>query len=206
LAMNPRVEFLSEKSMYRQLQSSIIRVLDVSAAVVGLILFSPLLLIIGVAIRKTSAGPAVFAQPRVGRYEREYICYKLRTMYVETRSVGTHEVSRSAITPIGRFLRRTKIDELPQLWNVLRGDMSLVGPRPGLPVQSALIEARRRLGVFAVRPGVTGPAQVKQVDMSEPERLALLDCRFAHDPTVIGYLKYVLMTVVGRGQGDRVRG
>ena len=192
--------------MYRRFQRSMIRVLDVCAAIMGLILCAPLLLAIGIAIRKTSPGPAIFAQVRVGRYEREYVCYKLRTMYAETRSVGTHEISQSAITPIGRFLRSTKIDELPQLWNVLRGDMSLVGPRPGLPVQSALIEARRRLGVFAVRPGVTGPAQVKQVDMSEPERLALLDCRFAHDPTVVGYLKYVLMTVLGRGQGDRVRG
>ncbi len=106
-----------------------------------------------------------------------FTCYKLRTMYSYTPSVGTHEVQLSSVTPIGRRLRRWKLDELPHLWNVLRGDMSLVGPRPCLPIQSELIEKRRQMGVLDFRPGITGLAQVAGVDMSDPERLANIDSR-----------------------------
>lgn len=121
-------------------------------------------------------------------------------------SVATHEVGASHITKLGAVLRRVKLDELPQLWNVLKGEMSLVGPRPGLPNQLELAEARRRWGVFTVRPGVTGPGQVNDVDMSTPERLAKIDATWTKRPTVLKYFTYIVMTVIGRGQGDRVRG
>lgn len=182
-----------------------IRALDVVAATAGLLVTAPAILILALAIRATSVGPGLFAQPRLGRAERPFTCYKLRTMSVGTVSAATHEVSATAVTPLGRSLRRLKLDELPQLWNVLVGDMSLVGPRPGLPSQTELREARRAHGVYRVRPGVTGPGQVAGVDMSDPSRLAVLDATFASRPTVTAYIKFVLLTVVGRGQGDRVR-
>lgn len=181
-----------------------IRVLDVLAALAGLVLTSPVILILALVIRTRSPGPGLFAQTRLGLSERPFTCYKLRTMSVNTVSAPTHQVSAAAVTPLGQTLRRLKLDELPQLWNVLVGDMSLVGPRPGLPAMIELRDARRAAGVFRIRPGVTGPSQVAGVDMSNPERIAALDASFANRPTVVAYVKYVLLTVVGHGQGDRV--
>jgi lipopolysaccharide/colanic/teichoic acid biosynthesis glycosyltransferase len=102
-------------------------------------------------------------------------------------------------------LRRTKLDELPQLWNVLKGDMSLVGPRPNLFNQEELIAERDALGVYAVRPGITGLAQVNGIDMSTPRLLAQTDARMIADLTVMDYFRYIIMTVSGKGAGDRVR-
>jgi O-antigen biosynthesis protein WbqP len=180
------------------------RLLDVSASLVGLVLGSPFLLAAAIAIRLTSKGPVIFAQERVGQNERPFVCYKLRTMHEATPHKASHEVSASAVTPVGAFLRRTKIDELPQLVNVLRGEMSLVGPRPCLPVQTELIEARRAVGVYALRPGITGVAQVQGVDMSEPTKLARLDAGYLATASLLTDLKIILLTVAGRGSGDRV--
>ena len=144
------------------------RLVDICAALFGLVLSSPLVAVAVLAIRRESPGPAIFRQQRVGRWGREFTCYKLRTMYVGTAHLPTHETQASAVTPLGQKLRRWKLDELPQLFNVLTGEMSLVGPRPCLPTQTALIEARRTRNVFAVRPGITGLAQVRGIDMSEP--------------------------------------
>jgi lipopolysaccharide/colanic/teichoic acid biosynthesis glycosyltransferase len=110
----------------------------------------------------------------------------------------------SAVTPLGRFLRRTKLDELPQLWNVLKGEMSLVGPRPCLFNQQELIDAREQLGVFAARPGITGLAQVNEIDMSTPELLAQTDARMLSSLGIRNYFAYILMTVTGKGSGDRI--
>ena len=189
----------------RSIQPALIRALDLGLAAAGLVVAAPVILGLALAVRATSPGPGLFAQVRVGRHEHPFLCYKLRTMSQGTVSVGTHEVSASAVTPLGRFLRRVKLDELPQLWNVLKGEMSLVGPRPGLPVQQALLEARRARDVFVVRPGVTGPGQVAGVDMSEPERLAELDASYSDAPKLRDYFRYLIMTLAGSGRGDRVR-
>lgn len=189
----------------RLIQHAVIRALDVGLAAAGLVVAAPVILGLALAIRATSPGPGLFAQVRVGRNEDSFLCYKLRTMSQGTVSAGTHEVSAAAVTPLGRILRGVKLDELPQLWNVLKGEMSLVGPRPGLPVQQALLEARRARDVFRVRPGVTGPGQVAGVDMSEPERLAELDASYSDAPKLRDYLRYLVLTVGGKGQGDRVR-
>jgi O-antigen biosynthesis protein WbqP len=122
-------------------------------------------------------------------------------MYSGTANVPTHQVEASAVTPFGELLRRFKIDELPQLWNVLVGDMSLVGPRPCLPSQIELVDARRRLGVFDVRPGVTGLAQVSGVDMSDANRLAEIDARYVRTQSVLGDFRLIWATVRGRGVG-----
>jgi O-antigen biosynthesis protein WbqP len=177
------------------------RALDISACALFLALFWPVLLIIVAAIRLHSPGRAIFAQVRVGKNGRAFTCYKLRTMYSGTANLPTHQVEASAVTPIGELLRRFKIDELPQLWNVLLGDMSLVGPRPCLPSQIELVDARERLGVFTVRPGITGLAQISGVDMSDPQRLAEIDARYVRTQTVPGDLKLIWATLRGQGVG-----
>jgi O-antigen biosynthesis protein WbqP len=177
------------------------RALDISACALFLALFWPVLLTILIAIRLHSPGSAIFAQVRVGKNGRAFTCYKLRTMYSGTANLPTHQVEASAVTPIGELLRRFKIDELPQLWNVLLGDMSLVGPRPCLPSQIELVDARERLGVFTVRPGITGLAQISGVDMSDPHRLAEIDARYVRTQTVIGDLRLIWATLRGQGVG-----
>lgn len=186
-------------------QGVTIRCLDTIVAGLGLLAVSPLLVVLGLSIRASSPGPAIFAQTRVGRFERPFVCYKLRTMSSGTVCAATHEVSASSVTPLGKVLRKLKLDELPQLWNVLVGEMSLVGPRPCLPFQHRLLTARRLHGVFSARPGITGPGQVEGVDMSEPEKLAVLDAIYTAAPSVRAYFRYIIRTLLGEGQGDRIR-
>jgi O-antigen biosynthesis protein WbqP len=181
------------------------RALDVVLAIVVLPFAALLIFGCAIAIMLTSQGPAILRQQRVGRYERPFACLKLRTMYANTPQAPSHETSSSAVTPVGRFLRRLKLDELPQLINIIRGDMSFVGPRPCLPTQTALIEARRRYGLQAIRPGITGVAQVRGVDMSDPERLAALDATYLEDMSIGADLRLIAATALGNGRGDRVR-
>ena len=137
-----------------------LRALDIIFSLMGLVLGFPVLLVIYL-LGLFDTGAPLFRQERVGRYQKPFTLVKFRTMRVGTASVASHLADVNAITPMGQFLRRTKLDELPQLWNVLWGDMSLVGPRPGLFNQKELLQAREQHGVFAARPGITGLAQVK---------------------------------------------
>jgi lipopolysaccharide/colanic/teichoic acid biosynthesis glycosyltransferase len=147
----------------------------------------------------------LFRQERVGRHQKPFILVKFRTMTVDTASVASHLASSASITRLGAFLRKTKLDELPQLWNVLKGEMSLVGPRPGLFNQQELTTERASRGVFDVRPGITGLAQVSNIDMSTPKLLAETDQRMIQELKLAHYFKYIFMTVLGKGAGDRVR-
>lgn len=146
----------------------------------------------------------IYIQERVGRKKQTYLMFKFRTMPINTKSAPTHEIDPNLVTKIGRFLRRYKLDELPQLWNVLRGDMSLVGPRPCLPSQVSLINAREKLGVFNSRPGVTGLAQINGIDMSQPELLAKTDAKMLSSFSTIQYFRYIFMTLLGNGSGDQL--
>ena len=149
----------------------------------------------------TKASP-IFRQQRVGRDGRPFIMLKLRTMRADTPHRASHEVGAAMITRSGRILRKTKIDELPQLWNVLKGEMSLVGPRPCLLSQTRLIEERARLGVLALRPGITGVAQLAGLDMSEPVALARADAAYLSRWTLRRDLLLLVQTAVGKGGGD----
>ncbi len=160
-----------------------------------------LLLVIGFF----DTGSPLFRQERVGRHRKPFTLVKFRTMAVDTASVATHLASASSVTSFGRFLRRTKLDELPQLWNVLKGEMSLVGPRPGLFNQNELTEARQQQGVFDVRPGITGLAQVNGIDMSTPEYLAQVDAQMIQQMSLVNYFRYIILTVTGKGTGDRIK-
>ncbi|KFE14886.1 bacterial sugar transferase family protein [Vibrio cholerae] len=126
-------------------------------------------------------------------------------MSVDTQSVASHLANTNSITKLGAFLRKTKIDELPQLINVLRGDMSLVGPRPNLFNQEELIAERDALGIYDVLPGITGLAQIQNIDMSTPRLLAQTDKKMIDTLTLKDYFRYILMTATGSGAGDAVK-
>lgn len=181
------------------------RALDLVLAVFGLLVAAPVMLVCLVAIRLTSPGPALLRQTRIGRYEQPFTCFKLRTMHADTRLAPSHDTPATAVTPLGAWLRRLKLDELPQLWNVIRGEMSLVGPRPCLPAQKELIAARRERGLYALRPGITGIAQVAGIDMSDPQRLAAADAAYLGEVSILLDLRLILATLTGAGRGDRVR-
>jgi len=183
----------------------VIRLFDVLFSAVGLILGAPLLLLL-TFIGLLDTGSPLFRQVRVGRDQKPFTLWKFRTMRRDTASVATHLASRSSITRFGHFLRRTKLDELPQLWNVLKGEMSLVGPRPGLFSQEELTRERALREVFKVRPGITGLAQISEIDMSTPELLAETDQRMLQHLTLRAYFKYILLTISGKGAGDRING
>lgn len=154
------------------------RAFDLAVAAVMLAVTSPVVLVAMLTIRATSPGAAVFSQIRVGRDGALFSCRKLRTMRRDTPSLPTHEAPAGSVTAVGKVLRATKIDELPQLWNVLKGEMSLVGPRPCLPTQTELIERRKELGVLTALPGITGLAQIKGIDMSDPRLCAETDAAY----------------------------
>lgn len=181
------------------------RVFDLFTACLLLTMLSPIMLIVALLIRLTSPGPALFAQVRVGRFEQSFTCLKFRTMVFGVPNVSSHEVGTNWITPLGRFLRVTKVDELPQLINVVRGQMSLVGPRPCLPSQMEVIEARRQLDVFSIRPGITGVAQLSGIDMSDPSGLARADRSYMDNQTFVGDLKILVKTAFGMGSGDAAK-
>lgn len=147
----------------------------------------------------------IFVQQRLGRNGRPFRLIKLRTMRRNTDDCPSHEVSQSSITRPGALLRQTKLDELPQLWNVLCGEMSFVGPRPGLPSQTTLAEERRRLGVDQLSPGITGISQVQGLDMSSPKRLAEVDAGYLRKWSLARDIRLMLLTATGGGQGDAAR-
>ncbi|HAS6349118.1 TPA: sugar transferase [Vibrio vulnificus] len=181
-----------------------IRLLDFLAAFLGLLLLWPVLLVVSI-IGLFDTGSPIFIQERVGRNKMPFKLIKFRTMSVDTQSVASHLASTSSITRLGAFLRKTKIDELPQLINVLKGEMSLVGPRPNLFNQDELIKERDALGVYNVLPGITGLAQVQNIDMSTPELLAKTDSEMIDTLTIKSYFRYIIMTVIGSGSGDAVK-
>jgi lipopolysaccharide/colanic/teichoic acid biosynthesis glycosyltransferase len=180
-----------------------LRALDIFFSAVGLVLASPLLVVLMLGGFLDTGSP-LFRQTRVGRNKKPFTLVKFRTMRPDTAHVATHLANASDVTTFGKFLRRTKLDELPQLWNVLKGEMSLVGPRPCLLDQEELIEARERMGVFAARPGITGLAQVNDIDMSTPQLLAETDTHMLASLGAKDYFRYIFMTVIGKGSGDRV--
>jgi lipopolysaccharide/colanic/teichoic acid biosynthesis glycosyltransferase len=183
---------------------TLLRFFDVLFSLVGLLAGLPVFLLL-VLIGYFDTGSPLFLQTRVGRHKKAFTLIKFRTMKKDTASVASHLVNANAITPFGSFLRKTKLDELPQLWNVLKGEMSLVGPRPCLFNQEELIAEREQRQVFDYRPGITGLAQVNEIDMSTPALLAETDRQMLDKLNIKNYFTYILQTATGKGAGDRVK-
>lgn len=186
------------------MQTFFLRMLDILFSLTGIVLSLPIMLVICV-IGIFDTGSPLFFQSRVGRREKRFILVKFRTMVPNTDSVGTHLVNSASITKLGKILRKSKLDELPQLFNVLLGHMSLVGPRPCLSNQTELVMERNKRGVFEVRPGVTGLAQVNDIDMSTPRKLARYDQLMINSMSLKLYAKLIITTALGKGRGDRVQ-
>lgn len=181
-----------------------IRIIDFTAALVGLIILSPILLALFILVWSDNRAP-LFSQKRVGRNKKPFTLIKFRTMNVGTKAVATHLVEPASVTRLGAFMRKTKIDEIPQLWNVLCGDMSLVGPRPSLYSQEKVIEERTALKIYDRRPGITGLSQIRGVDMSTPQLLARTDFEMLQNFNIRKYFIYIYLTIIGKGQGDKIR-
>lgn len=177
--------------------------MDVFLSIIGIILCSPLAVIL-LLLGYFDTGRPIFLQTRVGKQKKEFSLVKFRSMKLDTPDVATHLANTQSVTKLGRILRKSKLDELPQLWNVLKGDMSLVGPRPCLPNQTDLIAERTRLGLFDYRPGITGLAQINGVDMSDPYRLTQMELVMVKDITLRSYFTYIFKTILGAGFGDKI--
>lgn len=167
----------------------------------GLVLLLPILCLVFLCGFLDTGSP-IFIQERVGMQKKPFNLIKFRTMKVGSASVASHLSHTSSITKFGSFLRKTKLDELPQLINVLKGEMSLVGPRPNLFNQELLIEERDKLGVYDVLPGITGLAQLEKIDMSTPKLLAKTDKLMISELTTKKYIRYLFLTFTGLGSGD----
>lgn len=180
------------------------RLFDILFSFFGLLFLWPVGLILYI-IGLFDTGSPIFMQERVGKSKKPFKLIKFRTMDVNTKSVASHLASEAQITKFGSFLRKSKLDELPQLINVLIGDMSLVGARPCLFNQTKLIQEREKRGVYNYLPGITGLGQINNVDMSTPEKLAKLDAEMYQTMSISNYFKYIIGTVSGKGQGDAVK-
>ena len=181
--------------MYRYFK----RFFDIVLSLLGIIVLFPLMLIVALAVALTSKGPVLFRQTRVGAGKSLFTIYKFRSMYIDTpQNMPTNllQSAHSYITPVGRFLRRTSIDELPQLFNILAGHMSVVGPRPALPNQTRLLEERDRYGANDIRPGLTGWAQVNGRDELTEEVKARYDGEYCRRMSFLFDVKCLFMTVV----------
>ncbi|MBW0150879.1 MAG: sugar transferase [Phenylobacterium sp.] len=173
------------------------RSFDIVAALAGLAVLWPVLLIIAIAVRLDSPGPAIHWSRRVGRDNTIFLMPKFRSMRIDTPDVATHLLDdpKQWITPLGRLLRRTSLDEFPQLWSVLVGQMSLVGPRPALFNQDDLIALRTEAGVHRLRPGVTGWAQINgRDDLPIPDKVRL-DAEYAERRSLIFDIRIILITL-----------
>jgi lipopolysaccharide/colanic/teichoic acid biosynthesis glycosyltransferase len=190
--------------MYEIINSKNIRIYDFILSLTLIIFLSPLIIFLFVICLSESPKP-IFIQKRVGKNKVPFNLYKFRTMKLNSPSVASHLVSQNQVTPFGTIIRLLKLDELLQLVNVLKGDMSLIGPRPCLFNQKELISEREKYNLFSVKPGISGLAQIKGIDMSKPSLLVKTEYKMISRFSQIRYFKYLFLTFTGRGQGDRVQ-
>lgn len=181
-----------------------IRFFDFVLSFIGILVIWPIWVIIFI-IGLFDTGRPILIQERMGKNMVPFKLYKFRTMHLDTRHVPSHHACETSITRFGRFLRKTKLDEFPQLINVLKGDMSLVGPRPVILSQTEVIEARQMKEVYNYLPGITGLSQINKIDTSNPIRLAAVDAKMLKELNLFTYFTYILATITGKGQGDNVK-
>ena len=174
------------------------RLFDFVMSLIGIIVLSPIILIVALAVKLTSPGPMLFKQRRIGKNNDEFQIYKFRTMRIDTPNVPTHllENPEQWITPVGKFLRKTSLDELPQLFNILKGEMSIVGPRPALYNQIDLKEMRTEAGVHKLVPGLTGWAQINGRDEIPLSLKVKLDKEYLEKKNFFFDIKIIFMTVL----------
>lgn len=183
------------------------RIVDFLLSLLGIIVLSPILLILVIAIKIDSKGPVIFTQKRVGKNKKLFNIYKFRTMKIDTpKEMPTHLLENPDffITKVGKFLRKTSLDELPQLFNILKGDMAVIGPRPALWNQDDLIEERDKYGANDIRPGLTGWAQINGRDELEIDYKAQLDGYYVERESFSMDVKCFFGTIVSVFKSDGV--
>ncbi len=190
--------------MKTNINTKIIEIYDIFFSSIILFFLSPLILLI-LIICFFESGDPIFIQKRVGKNQKPFHLIKFRTMKVNTPSIASHLINKRSVTRFGRIIRLLKLDELPQLINVIKGDMSLVGPRPCLLNQLELIELREKYKLFKVKPGITGLSQINGIDMSNPQKLAETDFIMISKINQKNYFKYLFLTFFGQGFGDKVK-
>lgn len=180
-------------------QKYIKRLLDITISGVGIVITSPFLGAIALIIKITSKGPVLFKQQRYGRHQKPFVCYKFRSMYITApKDVPTWKLENPEehITPVGKFLRKTSLDELPQFFNIFKGEMSLIGPRPVVLKEKKLIEAREKVGANDVRPGLTRWAQINGRDLVGTKEKAELDGRYVKRMSFLVDCKVFFKTII----------
>ncbi len=183
------------------------RVLDILLSLLAILVFALPMLIVSLAIKVDSKGPVFFKQQRIGKNGVHFKIYKFRSMYTETPNVSTEALGdpTTYITPIGKFIRKTSLDELPQLFNILKGDMSVVGPRPALYNQYELIAMRYQEGINRIRPGLTGYAQVMGRDTISDAKKVEYDKYYVENYSIWFDFKIIWLTVYSVSKADGVR-
>ena len=186
----------------KKVYSVIKRVIDVILSVILLFFLAVPMLIIWISIAITSKGGAIFSQKRIGKNGRSFVCYKFRTMRMGTPLCSAKQMAENGgadkyLTPLGKILRSTSLDELPQLWNVLKGDMSLVGPRPLIEDETEVHRARESSGVYRIRPGITGLAQVKGRNRLSDEKKVALDEQYLNNFGFVQDVRILGLTALG---------
>lgn len=181
------------------------RIIDIFISITALVFLSPIFLLIAYKVRKNLGSPIFFYQERPGKDGKLFKMMKFRSMKNAFDENGTPLPDEKRITPFGQKLRSTSLDEMPQLINVLKGEMSFVGPRPNLFNQQELIEERDKLCVYDVLPGITGLAQINNIDMSTPKLLAETDKEMIKTLSLKKYFGYIMKTALGKGRGDAVK-
>ena len=181
-----------------------IRLFDFVFSIFGIIITLPIFILIYFACFIDTGSP-LFLQKRLGKSKKIFVLIKFRSMKVGTVSIPTHLANSSEVTKFGNFLRKTKLDEIPQFWNILLGDMSLVGPRPGLLDQDDLTKERQKLNVYSVKPGITGLSQINNIDMLDPTLLTEFDRKMIDEFSLKKYFYYIIMTIFGKGVSDKIR-
>ena len=189
--------------MFLLKNTNLTRIYDFIISFLLFIFLSPFLALVFI-ICFFESGKPIFIQKRLGKNQKTFNIIKFRTMKLNTPSLSTHLVTKQSVTNFGKFMRKLKIDELPQLINVINGDMSLIGPRPCLLNQYELIEERKKFNIFQVKPGITGLSQIKGIDMSNPKKLTKTDYLMISNFNNLDYFKYLFLTFFGKGLGDRV--
>ena len=187
-------EYRDSSFIYRFLK----RVIDVICSLLGIIALSPVLIIVSVLIKLESKGPIIFKQLRAGKDSKPFYIYKFRSMKVNTPNIATNDFSNASdyITKTGRFIRKTSLDEIPQLFNILKGDMSIVGPRPVILEEVELIELRQMYNVDKILPGITGWAQINGRDNIGNEEKVKYDYEYLTKKSIIMDLYIMLMTAL----------
>lgn len=186
------------------MNNKLLRAYDIIFSLVLFFLLLPILFLLFI-ICLAESGQPIFIQKRVGQFEKTFNIMKFRTMRINTPSLASHLVRKGSVTKVGKFIRKLKLDELPQLINVFKGEMSFIGPRPCLLNQLELIEERKKYNIFHVKPGITGLSQIRGIDMSDPKKLSETDQHMILYFKKRDYFKYLLLTLLGKGLGDKVK-